>query len=117
MNRQQRRAAARKTRRVGTAVKKRSVGKVIRTETVSVLLTTGERQLYWFERPEGFSPADKKHLHEWFCGLHEDGPRVGVYGPFQMDDEVSESQRIVLLGPGGEITEGGMWDPAWDKPQ
>jgi hypothetical protein len=31
--------------------------------------------------------------------------------------ELRENQRLVLLGPQRKITEGGTWDPAWDKPQ
>jgi hypothetical protein len=97
--------------------KKRRVGDVIRTQTVAVRLTTGERHLYWFELPDGFSAKDAKRLNDWFRGLHNKGPGVGLYGPFQTDAEVSESQRLILLGPQCKITEGGMWDPAWDKAQ
>jgi hypothetical protein len=107
MNRQQRRAAARK----------RAVGTVVNARAVSVVLTTGERQLYWFEEPEGFSPEDGQRVLDCITGLRDDGPGVELLGPFQTDTEVRESQRLTLLGPQWEVTEGGMWDPAWDKPQ
>jgi hypothetical protein len=60
---------------------------------------------YWFEEPEGFARED---------GLPRD---VQVHGPFKTEAEVEESQRFVLLGPQCEVTEGGMWDPAWDRMQ
>jgi hypothetical protein len=90
---------------------------VIKTETVSVVLTTGERQFYWFERPEGFSFEDAERLQDWFQGLHADGPGVHLYGPFKTGAEAVASQRSILFGPDCEIEEGGRWDPAWDKLQ
>jgi hypothetical protein len=42
---------------------------------------------------------------------------VTLHGPFKTDAEVKESQRVILLGPQCKITEGGAWDPNWDKPQ
>jgi hypothetical protein len=31
--------------------------------------------------------------------------------------EADENNRVTLLGEDGKFTEGGMWDPAWDKLQ
>jgi hypothetical protein len=97
MNRQQRRAARRQ--------RKAEVGTVVRATTFAVVGEIGRRHLYWFEEPEGFSRED---------GLP---PGVTVHGPFETDAEVKEDQRVTLLGPQCKVTEGGAWDPNWDKPQ
>jgi hypothetical protein len=31
--------------------------------------------------------------------------------------EVTEHQRVTLLGPQCEVSKGGAWDPNWNKPQ
>jgi hypothetical protein len=93
MNRQRRRAARRRKLRVGD---------VIWTQTITIT-ATGE--LYWFERPENFSPED---------GLP---PRAHWHGPFETDAEVREHQRLTLFGPQCEVKAGGAWDPNWSKPQ
>jgi hypothetical protein len=81
-----------------------------RTVTVTVTLTTGERQLYWFEEPP-----------DWRGGIppFEDilRTRVTLHGPFKTQAEVKKDIRLVFLGPQCKVIEGGMWDPAWDKPQ
>jgi hypothetical protein len=59
MSRHQRRAAA---------ARKWAVGTVVNARTVSVVLTTGKRQLYWFEEPEGFSPEDGQRVLDWITG-------------------------------------------------
>ena len=84
--------------------RKRAVGTVINARTVSVVLTTGERALYWFEEPEGFSPEDGQRVLDWITGLRDDGPGVGLWGPFQTEAEVSENQRLTLLGLQCEVT-------------
>jgi hypothetical protein len=104
MNRQQRRSEAARKRKLG-------IGTVIKTST------TGEHQLYWFEQPEGFSPADEKRLLDWLYGPQEEGPNVDLFGPFKTDAEVVENQGLTLLGPQCKVTEGGMWDSAWDRMQ
>jgi hypothetical protein len=38
-------------------------------------------------------------------------------GLFATDAGVVEDQRLTLLGPQCEVTEGGVWDPAWHMPQ
>jgi hypothetical protein len=96
---------------------KLEVGTTIKTQTVTVVSTTGEEQLYWFEVPEGFSPEDDERLRSWIQGLYADGPGVRLYGPFKTHAEVRENERLTLLGPHDQVSEGGQWDPAWDKPQ
>jgi hypothetical protein len=91
MNRQERRAAAAGQRKA-TVIK-----------TQSLIDSTGQH--YWFVRPEGWTPQD---------GM-PDG--VDIHGPFKTEAEANENERLVLLGPQCKITEGGMWDPAWDRMQ
>jgi len=98
MNRQQRRAAHRQQRKF-------EVGSIVRATTLTAVGEDGRRHLYWFEEPEGFSPEN---------GLP---PGVTLHGPFETDAEVKEHQRKTLLGPQCKLTEGGEWDPNWDKPQ
>jgi hypothetical protein len=38
---------------------------------------------------------------------------VGLHGPFLSEDEA----RIDAFGPDCKFTDGGRWDPAWEKPQ
>ena len=99
------------------ATGKIKAGEVFKCHTIGVRLTTGEQLLYWFREPDGFSDDDAQHLQDWILGRHADGPGVELHGPFKTDAEVAESQRLTLLGPQCEVTEGGMWDPAWDRPQ
>jgi hypothetical protein len=93
MNRHERRSAASDQRKM-------EVGEMIKAQAFRV-----GGMLYWFEVPEGFVQED---------GLPSD---VEIFGPFKTDAEVDESMRLVLLGPQCEVTEGGMWDPAWDTLQ
>jgi hypothetical protein len=84
------------------AAKKRSVGDIIFTQTITAV-ATGE--LYWFECSRDFSVQD---------GIPGDAV---LHGPFETSAELNEDQRRVLFGPQCEVSEGGSWDPAWDKPQ
>jgi hypothetical protein len=81
-----------------------------RTVTITVTLTTGERQLYWFEEPRR---GRRKESH--VATLSDLG--VTLRGPFETQAEVKKDIRLVFLGPECKVIEGGMWDPAWDKPQ
>jgi hypothetical protein len=94
MNRHERRSAASDQR-------KWKGGEVIKTQSFK----DAGGMLYWFEEPEGFARED---------GLPSD---VEIFGPFKTDAEVEKSQRLVLLGPQCQVTEGGMWNPAWDALQ
>jgi hypothetical protein len=38
-------------------------------------------------------------------------------GPFSTQAEAAKDAQIQTLGPQCKIEEGGMWDPAWDRPQ
>jgi hypothetical protein len=88
----------RKERRRATKAAK--VGDVIHTATA----IGSDGLLYWCRVPDGMTPREAAATQK-------------VYGPFASDKEVSESQRDVLLGPQCKVTEGGAWDPAWDKMQ
>jgi hypothetical protein len=63
----------------------------------------GPVSFYWFasERPDA-SPEDDD---------------VELGGPFDTEAEADAAARIAIAGENCEITHGGMWDPAWSKPQ
>jgi hypothetical protein len=96
---------SRHERRQATARKPR-LGDIIWAQTIRNALTG---DYYWFETPSRYS----------FEQFRRDGlpPGATLHGPFKTHAEVSEDQRLVLLGPQCEIVEGGVWDPAWDRPQ
>jgi hypothetical protein len=66
--------------------------KSIQTLTYALHVPGKDVQLYWFVVPEGMSAEDAFQSQEH-------------HGPFATDDEVNESQRIVLLGPLCRVTE------------
>jgi hypothetical protein len=101
MNRQQGR---------GAAARKRKVHAVFYTKTITVTLTTGEKQLYWFEEPDGYSSTDGERLLAWMRGERAGSPGVKLFGPFKTDAEVRESERLTLLGPQCKVT--GVIHPA-----
>jgi hypothetical protein len=103
MNRHRRRAAAAKKRKF-------EVGTMIYTKTVAVTLTTGEKRLYWFEEPDGYSSADGERLLAWMRGERAGSPGVKLFGPFKTDAEVRESERLTLLGQQCKVT--GVIHPA-----
>jgi hypothetical protein len=39
------------------------------------------------------------------------------HGLFASEQEIEADVPRTLFGPQCKATEGGMWDPAWDKPQ
>ena len=57
----------------------------------------------------------------WWADENEDPSPEQVmenlHGPFDTEAEAKEASRIAVLGPNCEVTEGGTWDPAWNKPQ
>ena len=76
-------------------------------QTVTVAITNGPRQqFYWFATEQ---------IKEWT--LQEIIDTQELHGPFDTEAEADEAARIAILGPDCEVTEGGMWNPAWDKPQ
>jgi hypothetical protein len=88
MNRQQRRAAPKR---------KHEIGVPIWTQVLRI-----DGQWYWYETSDNSSaPLPGRTLH----------------GPFKTETELNEHQRLTLMGPQCKVTEGGAWDPAWDKPQ
>jgi len=77
-------------------------GRPIFTQTI----TTASGDHYWFECAADFD-VEKDRL-----------PTDVIYhGPFKTHALVKEHQRVTLFGPQCKVTEGGMWDPNWNKPQ
>jgi hypothetical protein len=64
---------------------------------------TADGKYYWFEPSGNFSVQD---------GIL---PDAELHGPFDSDAEALADQEQVLFD--GKVSEGGNWDPAWDKPQ
>jgi hypothetical protein len=87
-----------------TAKKALSVGDVLIAQTYALRDADGMVGLFWYSVPEGMTDqqASETQPHR---------------GPFKTKSELMEDQRITLLGEQGVVKEGGMWDPAWDKPQ
>jgi hypothetical protein len=48
---------------------------------------------------------------------HPNPEELELHGPFESEAEADEAARIAVVGPDCEITEGGTWEPAWDRPQ
>jgi hypothetical protein len=43
-----------------------------------------------------------------------------IHGPFKTSAEMQRDQdeaMKALMAPGGKITDGGAWNPAWERPQ
>ncbi|MFZ2076670.1 MAG: hypothetical protein WAV38_08485 [Xanthobacteraceae bacterium] len=81
------------------------VGDMLFTQTYALRHADGVIVgLFWFSVPDGMTAEEAFNTQQH-------------YGPFGSDAEVKESQRVTLLGEQCEVTEGGMWDPAWDRPQ
>src|SRR5689334_111646 len=52
----------------------------------------------------------------WASGNENPDPEeLGLDGPFDTEAEAKEASRIAVIGD-CEVTEGGTWDPAWNKP-
>lgn len=92
MNKQQRRAA----RKMALGTKIEVAGYAFDAE--------GKSGLYWFVIPDGMTREEAFDTQEH-------------YGPFATEAEAVDSQRLVLFGEQCQVTEGGMWDPAWDRLQ
>jgi hypothetical protein len=98
---QQRRVTGKRKHKVGQV--KHKVGQVTRATTIGILQDDSV-VFYWIVVPEGMTNEQAAETQEW-------------HGPFRTEAEAEEDQRVTLFGPQSEIREGGMWDPAWDKPQ
>jgi hypothetical protein len=44
-------------------------------------------------------------------------PEIEANGPFRSHAETEADSQNVALGPEAEITDGGQWDPAWNRKQ
>jgi hypothetical protein len=80
------------------------VGDVIYTKTFAFRVPEG-LEWYWCRVPDGTM------TYEEAIATQEH------HGPFRSEQEAKQDQQRVLLGKECKVTEGGMWDPAWDKPQ
>jgi hypothetical protein len=81
------------------------VGTLIFTKSFIAYAANGELVgHFWFEVPEGMTTEQAFETQEH-------------HGPFRSEAEAEKNKRLVLLGPDCKVTEGGMWDPAWDKLQ
>jgi hypothetical protein len=92
----------RKERRTAAKLK---VGDVIYTRDSYVITPDGERLYYWCTAPDANTPDQ-----EVFATSEH-------HGPFKSKQEAEKDKRAVLLGEHCKVEEGGMWDPAWNKPQ
>jgi hypothetical protein len=84
--------------------RKFEVGTMIRMTILQGTMKDGSTVFYWVEVPEGMTNEQAAKTQKW-------------HGPFKTDAEADEDFRVVVLGPQCEITDGGTWDPAWDKLQ
>jgi hypothetical protein len=87
-----------------TAKRELKVGDVIFTEYIHAVMRDGTHAVYWVHRPDTMTSKEAAATQEW-------------HGPFKSEEEARENQRFVLFGPQCKIEEGGMWDPAWARPQ
>jgi hypothetical protein len=62
------------------------------------------QQVFWFIQPDGMTTEQAFESQT-------------IHGPFQTKEQAEEDQRVTIMGPQCEVTLGGQWDPAWDKPQ
>jgi hypothetical protein len=85
--------------------RKWKVDDAVHVQTIMAVSDDGQQHYYWFECPANFRLED---------GIP---PDAMLHGPFNTEAEVKANQHLVLLGPGCEVTEGGHWDPAWDRLQ
>jgi hypothetical protein len=82
-------------------------------------MTRKERRAAKAQRRRGMNVGDAIHVHHArdrkgrFCSLCGNA----VHGPFASEKEMQEHSEATLLGPDAEISDGGMWDPNWDKKQ
>jgi hypothetical protein len=88
-----------------TACKRKfEAGTMIRMTTLQATMKDGSTAYYWIEVPEGMTDEQAAETQKW-------------HGPFKTDAEAEENFRVVVLGPQCEVTDGGMWDPNWDRLQ
>jgi hypothetical protein len=80
------------------------LGTVIRMTALQARMQDGSTVFYWIEVPEGMTNQQAAKTQKW-------------HGPFKTDPEAEEDFRVVVLGPQCKITDGGVWDPAWDRLQ
>ena len=100
MNRQQRRAAA---------ARERKTHEVFYTKTFAVVLANGERHLFWFKEPDGFTTADSGICSPGYAAKSTQSIPASSYSVRSRRMLRSERvQRLTLLGPQCEVSDGGV---------
>ena len=93
----------RKLRRGPPKQRKLKVGDRVETAMMRVLHPHGWF-FYWIVVPPGMSNEEAA----WTQNPN---------GPFKTEQEAEEHMNANVFDPQCKITHGGMWDPAWDRPQ
>jgi len=64
------------------------------------------------------APDGPQTKYFWWADENEDpNPQeLDLHGPFDTEAEAKEASRIAVIGD-CKVSEGGMWDPVWNKPQ
>ena len=81
------------------------VATIIFTHTFLRITPDGSRDWWWVRMPRADTSDEEARQ------------QIPWHGPFRSEQEARADQRRVLVGPQSTTIEGGMWDPAWDKPQ
>jgi hypothetical protein len=50
----------------------------------------------------------------WWCDQYLAGKK---HGPFRTEAECERHSEVTVFGPKCKFTDGGQWDPAWDRKQ
>jgi len=95
-------ALTRKTKPLALA----RLGVPIFTGTAVIVLDApdGPQTKYYWWASEDLDPSSEQIMEN-------------LHGPFDTEAEAKEAARIAVIGPDCKLTEGGTWDPAWNKPQ
>jgi hypothetical protein len=107
----------RKERRKANALARKPLGRLgvpMHTGVVQVVLDAPEgpqTQFYWW------ASENADLLQEIAQNLERSVRHRDLHGPFDTAAAADEAARLTVLGPDCEVTEGGAWDPAWEKLQ
>jgi hypothetical protein len=86
------------------------VGTPIHMAITTVVLDTPngpKKQFYW----SATTDLDREPTEDEIVDMFKNN------GPFDSEAEAQEAAKIAIVGKDCVVEEGGMWDPAWDKPQ
>jgi hypothetical protein len=89
------------------------VGVPIHSSVAGIKATDGSTKFYWF------ATEDYEHFLAVLNMEPAELMKVELHGPFDTADEAdaAAAARIAISGEHCEFRHGGMWDPAWSKPQ